>query len=474
MLQSIRKIVLKSVVVTAAAAIMATIPALNSTATEAETKVFTANQGGVSAFLSVIGNSYDIKPVDSEIMGLVVSQAQELEIDFDTSLYEEEYANFAIANVSDFINVRSESNTDSQVVGHMYNGSVCEILDRTECEDGVWFKVVSGNVEGYVRSDFFIYGDEALEVIEDYVKKVAVVRANVLNVREEPNTDANVIGSVKSGDKLDVAEDEDIRAERMSRAKDASEVDGEDEEVIEEEESPQNETITVRAPQSNPPAPGEDAEETDEASEEEEKPLEWVKVNYTNDHVGYVCLDYVTIQESYVTAKTIEEERAEAEAKRRAEEQRRQAAAAAAAAALAQQQLLEDTTISGGTSYSSSGDLRSSIIEYALQFVGTRYVMGGQSLSGGTDCSGFTCYVLSTFGISVGRTPSSQLNSAGRSISLDQAQPGDIICYGSGGCSHVALYIGDGQIVHEANSRMGCCVSGINFMNIVGVKNVID
>ena len=474
MLQSIRKIVLKSVVVTAAAAIMATIPALNSTATEAETKVFTANQGGVSAFLSVIGNSYDIKPVDSEIMGLVVSQAQELEIDFDTSLYEEEYANFAIANVSDFINVRSESNTDSQVVGHMYNGSVCEILDRTECEDGVWFKVVSGNVEGYVRSDFFIHGDEALEVIEDYVKKVAVVRANVLNVREEPNTDANVIGSVKSGDKLDVAEDEDIRAERMSRAKDASEVDGEDEEVIEEEESPQNETITVRAPQSNPPAPGEDAEETDEASEEEEKPLEWVKVNYTNDHVGYVCLDYVTIQESYVTAKTIEEERAEAEAKRKAEEQRRQAAAAAAAAALAQQQLLEDTTISGGTSYSSSGDLRSSIIEYALQFVGTRYVMGGQSLSGGTDCSGFTCYVLSTFGISVGRTPSSQLNSAGRSISLDQAQPGDIICYGSGGCSHVALYIGDGQIVHEANSRMGCCVSGINFMNIVGVKNVID
>ncbi len=465
MLQSIRKIVLKGVVVTAAAAIMATIPALNSNAEEAESAVFSANKGGVSAFLSVIGNSYDVKPVDSEIMELVVNQAQELDIDFDISLYEEEYANFAIANVSDFINVRSESNTSSQVVGHMYNGSVCEILDRTECEDGIWFKVVSGNVEGYVRSDFFIYGDEALEVIEDYVKKVAVVKCNILNVREEANTDANVIGSVKSGDKLEVSEDEDIRAERMSRAKDASEVndpDGEEGEEIEE----------IPTPGADPASVGTQEEEAE--AEEEEKPLEWVKVNYTNDHVGYVCLDYVTIQESYVTAKTIEEERAEAEAKRKAEEERRAAAAAAAAAALAQQKLLEDTTISADTSYSSSSDLRSSIIEYALQFVGTRYVMGGQSLSGGTDCSGFTCYVLSTFGISVGRTPSSQLNSAGRSIALADAQPGDIICYGSGGCSHVALYIGNGQIVHEANSRMGCCVSGINFMNIVGVKNVID
>ena len=100
--------------------------------------------------------------------------------------------------------------------------------------------------------------------------------------------------------------------------------------------------------------------------------------------------------------------------------------------------------------------------------------MGGQSLSGGTDCSGFTSYVLANFGYSVGRTPSSQFNNAGRSISLSEAQPGDIICYGSGGCSHVALYIGDNQIVHEANSRLGCCISGINFMNIVGVKNVID
>ncbi|MBR1861091.1 MAG: SH3 domain-containing protein [Lachnospiraceae bacterium] len=455
---------------------MGLTPAINGFAAE------TGNVGGVSSFLSVIGNSYDVKTMDSDTMGLVLSLAAELDIDFDASIYEEEYENFAIANVNSYLNVRSEANTDSGIVGHMYNGSVCEILDRTEADDGMWFKVVSGNVEGYARSDLFIYGDEALEVIEDYVKKVAVVQCNLLNVRAEANTDATVIGSAKVGDKLEVSEDEDIRAERLSRAKDVDENgDAEEIESIEDIETPGAQGASTAdkadssvssgaetASESASEDSGEAASGTaSEDQTEEEKLLEWVKVNYTKDTVGYVCLDYVVIQESYVTAKTIEEERAEAEAKRKAEEERR--------AAAAQQAIVEDTTIAApNTTYSTNSELRSNIVEYAKQFVGTRYIMGGQSLTGGTDCSGFTCYVLANFGYSVGRTPSSQYSSAGRSVSLEEIQPGDIICYGSGGCSHVALYIGDGQIVHEANSRMGCCISSINFMNIVGIKNVID
>ena len=453
MLQNIRKLLFRGIAAGTSAAVLGLTPAINGFAAE------TGNVGGVSSFLSVIGNSYDVKTMDSDTMGLVLSQAAELDIDFDASIYEEEYENFAIANVNSYLNVRSEANTDSGIVGHMYNGSVCEILDRTEADDGMWFKVVSGNVEGYARSDLFIYGDEALEVIEDYVKKVAVVQCNLLNVRAEANTDATVIGSAKVGDKLEVSEDEDIRAERLSRAKDVDE-NGDAEEI----ESIEAETASESASEDS----GEAASGTaSEDQTEEEKLLEWVKVNYTKDTVGYVCLDYVVIQESYVTAKTIEEERAEAEAKRKAEEERR--------AAAAQQAIVEDTTIAApNTTYSTNSELRSNIVEYAKQFVGTRYIMGGQSLTGGTDCSGFTCYVLANFGYSVGRTPSSQYSSAGRSVSLEEIQPGDIICYGSGGCSHVALYIGDGQIVHEANSRMGCCISSINFMNIVGIKNVID
>jgi cell wall-associated NlpC family hydrolase len=124
--------------------------------------------------------------------------------------------------------------------------------------------------------------------------------------------------------------------------------------------------------------------------------------------------------------------------------------------------------------FNTNSELRNAIIQYALQYVGYPYVHGGQSLATGTDCSGFTSYVYREFGYSLSRTPSGQYKGNGRSVSLAEAQPGDIICYGSGSCTHVALYIGNGQIVHEANKSKGCIISGINFMNILGVKNVID
>lgn len=389
---------------------------------QAATANSTMNAGGLSEYLGVLGNSYEVKTTDSDIMNLVKGKAEELHIEFDMTPYENEYANFAIAKATSYINVRKEANTTSEIVGHMYNGSVCEITDRVECKDGMWFCVVSGNVEGYVRSDNFIYGDDAVKVIEDYVKKVAVVQCNYLNVRAEDKIDSSVVGSVKAGDELELAicEDEEV-------------------EVDTEKEYNQK-----------------DADKSDHS--------QWVKVNYTQSKQGYVCLDYVVVKESYVTAKTIEEEKAEAEAKRKAELARLQAATPK-----------EDTTIAAPvTSYSSDSELRNNIISYAQQFVGTRYVMGGQSLTDGTDCSGFTCYVYAAYGYSIGRTPSSQYSSAGRSISLSEIQPGDIICYGYGSCSHVAIYIGNNQIVHEANSRLGCCISSINFEPIVGVKNIID
>nr|MCR4586978.1 C40 family peptidase [Lachnospiraceae bacterium] len=103
-----------------------------------------------------------------------------------------------------------------------------------------------------------------------------------------------------------------------------------------------------------------------------------------------------------------------------------------------------------------------------------KYVHGGQSLTTGTDCSGFTCYVLKEFGYSISRTPSGQLSSAGRLISTAEMQPGDIICYGKSSCTHVAFYIGNGQILHAANSRKGVIIGDAYYNNILGVKNVID
>ena len=128
------------------------------------------------------------------------------------------------------------------------------------------------------------------------------------------------------------------------------------------------------------------------------------------------------------------------------------------------------------TTYSTSIELRKAIIDYAMQFLGNRYINGGQSLVTGTDCSGFTMYVLREFGYSISRIPQGQYESAGRAISYSEVQPGDIICYSDNGvtCTHVAFYIGNGQILHAANSRDGVKISSATYTNIFGVRNVID
>ena len=91
----------------------------------------------------------------------------------------DEYASLAIANVTNYVNVRTEPNTDSAVVGKIYDGAVAQILDVAG-EDQDWFRIISGNVEGYIKAEFFIYGDAAAEVVDNYVTRYAVVIADRL------------------------------------------------------------------------------------------------------------------------------------------------------------------------------------------------------------------------------------------------------------------------------------------------------
>ena len=114
-----------------------------------------------------------------------------------------------------------------------------------------------------------------------------------------------------------------------------------------------------------------------------------------------------------------------------------------------------DTSSSSSSSNSSSSSgSGSSIVDYATQFVGNPYVWGGTSLTGGADCSGFTQSVYAQFGYSLPRTSYEQQN-WGTEVSYADAQPGDLICYGG----HVAIYMGNGQIVHASNSRDGIKIS---------------
>ena len=91
---------------------------------------------------------------------------------------ENEYSTFAIADVNNYVNVRSLPSTDGEILGKMYDGSVAEILATEGSGDEMWFKVISGAVEGYIKAQYFIYGEDAEAVIDDYVTRYAQVQAS--------------------------------------------------------------------------------------------------------------------------------------------------------------------------------------------------------------------------------------------------------------------------------------------------------
>lgn len=120
--------------------------------------------------------------------------------------------------------------------------------------------------------------------------------------------------------------------------------------------------------------------------------------------------------------------------------------------------------------------LRNKVVNYGLQFVGNRYVWGGTNPNTGADCSGFVQYVMrNAAGVNLPRTSREQAKT-GRSISSSEMRPGDLIYYtNSGGTvNHVAMYIGNGQVVHAASKRSGIRISTWNYRKPKYIRSYLD
>ena len=130
---------------------------------------------------------------------------------------------------------------------------------------------------------------------------------------------------------------------------------------------------------------------------------------------------------------------------------------------------------SDGSGSSTKQSRRSQLVNYALQFVGNRYVWGGTSLTNGVDCSGFTMRVMEKFGVSLPHYSGSQAQ-MGKKVTSATMKPGDLIFYaGSNGkVNHVAIYIGDGRIVHAASRRSGIKTSTWNYRTPVAIRSMLD
>lgn len=110
----------------------------------------------------------------------------------------------------------------------------------------------------------------------------------------------------------------------------------------------------------------------------------------------------------------------------------------------------------------------SDIVSYASKYLGNPYVLGGNSLTEGTDCSGFVKLVYQNFGITLPRT-SYELRSVGQAVSYANARPGDLICYPG----HVAIYMGDGKIIHASSPRTGICYGNATYRTITTIRRVL-
>ena len=130
---------------------------------------------------------------------------------------------------------------------------------------------------------------------------------------------------------------------------------------------------------------------------------------------------------------------------------------------------------SDGSGSSTKQPRRSQLVNYALQFVGNRYVWGGTSLTNGVDCSGFTMRVMEKFGVSLPHYSGSQAQ-MGKKVTSATMKPGDLIFYaGSNGkVNHVAIYIGNGRIVHAASRRSGIKTSTWNYRTPVAIRSMLD
>ena len=266
---------------------------------------------------------------------------------------------------------------------------------------------------------------------------MSVISSGNLNIRQEASTDSEVVGILTNHNACELLEDAG-EWYKVTSGKVTGYVNkqylvtGDEAESIAEQEiktvaTVNTETLNVRAEKSTEAAVLSQVGNS-EAFTVNSVADGWVEIS-VDDSVGYISQDYVTLAQALPTAKTIEQ-------------------------------------VKYGDGVS---DVRASVVSYALQFVGNRYVWGGTSLEKGVDCSGFTMRILGKYGISLPHSSKAQ-PSYGTKISASEAKPGDLFFYGSGrSISHVAIYIGNGQIVHASNKRDGIKVSNAYYRNPICV-----
>lgn len=278
-------------------------------------------------------------------------------------------------------------------------------------EAGEWVYVNSGNVTGYVVKQYLLLGDDAEAAIaKKYAPKIKVT-ASVLNIRSGAGTGYDVIGSFKLGAEAELLE----------------------------------------------------------------KGTEWMKIRFTSGgekKTGYVYAQYVSVTGEPKYGETLAEESARIAAEKKAAEE-------AAAKAAAEKKAAEEKAAAEkkAAAEQTKSDKAKQVADYAKTAVGTAYAWGGTNMKTGVDCSGLCYAAYKAYGYTLPRVSRDMAaSSALLSVTPNTTylKAGDLIFYASGGrVDHVAMYIGDGKVVHASDYSTGVIISKFNYRTPHSAKRVI-
>ena len=464
------------------------------------------NPGGPAA-----GTTKTAETTAAETLSPAELEAKQKEDEINQEI--ESFGNIGIVRVDGYLNMHSDGNQESDIIGKLYGGSACEILDTT---DQGWLHVTSGGIEGYVHPDYVITGEEARMAARDEIMVRAIVNADKLFVRAEPSTESQAMGSVLQNERYVVREEKDgwvriseegwvsgeyVTIRRVARKLDlrsmvlnmygnlgVSEV--------------QN-YLNIRQ------EPKEDGEIIGKLTSKAGCDIlategDWYKI-HSGDVTGYVKAEFIATGEkakeeavanaSLMAIVTTDILNARSEPQESAKiwtqlQNNERFPVLAQTDGWVRIELDEEDEVYVKSEYvdvryalneavhfspaeeaaMASASRRQQIVNYATQFLGNPYVWGGTSLTNGCDCSGFTMKVMENFGVSLPHYSGSQAQ-CGTKVDSSSMRPGDLIFY----TGHVTMYIGDGKVIHASSERVGIIISSLSYSGTpLFARNIID
>ena len=410
-----------------------TLVSANTPSVMAQQRVLTENNSVAGVTVSLDKYTEDVATAETEDSKSTVEASGDAAVAAVESVVAEEaklnikYDCLGIADVSETLNVRKKPSEDSKIIARMPKNSACNIEKVTKSG---WAKIKSGNVRGYVKAEYLVTDEEAEELALKVGKKIAVVETETLNARFLPSTQSGKYTLVPNGEELEVVR-ENISEEYVSNF------------------------ITKHF--SDKDTKGLISDVDREAMKDELQ--DWLCVSIDDEKV-FVAKQYVSMSYELKRAMPLET--------------KKKKKSSSSDSSNSSSSSSSNGSSSSSSNSSGTSSVRSSMVAYAKQFLGNPYVYGGTSLTNGTDCSGFVMRIYEHFGYGLPRTSSAQAG-ATRTISSSEAKPGDLFFYGNGSSvSHVAMYIGGGQVIHASSKRTGIKISNAFYRTPIKVGRVIN